>query len=216
MMNGRYGDPHKVLVAYRKEIKDWPVVKAGDANGFRRFFKFLIKCRSLISNRQASRLINNPDVICMLLAKLPTYMQDRWNRNVYTIRHPERREGKLSDLTDLADKETVLVNDPFFLRDAVSQFTGKPDKYDRTDRRQKLKTYTNETREGSEPVKCPACDKNHDLEGCQAYLNKSLEDRSKFIYKSKLCYGCLSSISKDHNAKKCKNRRSCKKCQEKH
>ena len=55
-----------------------------------------------------------------------------------------------------------------------------------------------------------------DLEGCQVHLNKSLEDRSKFIYKSKFCYGCLSSISKDHNAKNCKNRRSCKKCQEKH
>ena len=73
-----------------------------------------------------------------------------------------------------------------------------------------------ETRERSEPVKCPASDKNHDLEGCQVYLNKSLEDRSKFIYKIKLCYRCLSSISKDHNAKNCKNRRSCKKCHEKH
>ena len=73
-----------------------------------------------------------------------------------------------------------------------------------------------ENREGPESVKCRACDKNHDLEGCQVYLNKSLEDRSKFIYKSKLCYGCLSSISNDHNAKNCTYRRSCKKCHEKH
>ena len=128
-------------------------------------------------------------------------MQDRWNRKVYTIRHVEGREGKLSDLIDLVDKETVLVNDLLFSLDAVSQYTGKPDKYNRTDRRQKLKTYMTETREESESMKCPACDKNHDLEGCQVYLNKSLEDRSKFIYKSKLCYGCLSSISKDHNVK---------------
>ena len=41
----------------------------------------------------------------------------------------------------------------------------------------------------------------HIFDGCQVYLNKSLEDRSKFIYKSKFCYGCLSSISKDHNVK---------------
>ena len=137
MMNERYGDPRKILAAYRKEIKDWLIVKAGAAGGFRQFFNFLIKCRSLVSNRQTSPLIDSSDVTCMLLAKLPTYMQNRWN-------------------------------------------------------------------------------KNHDPEGSQVCLNKLLEDRSKFIYKSKPCYGCLSFISKVHNAKICKNRRSCKKCQEKH
>ena len=134
---------------------------------------------------------------------------------VYSISHTEGREGHLPELIDLVDKETVWENDPLFSRDAVSQYTSKPDKYDRAHRRKKLQTYMAETKEGSEPVKCPACAKNHDLEGCQVYLNKSLEDRSKFIYTSKLCYGCLSSIIKDLNAKNCKNRRSCKKCNEK-
>ena len=104
-MNERYWDPYKILTAYRKEMKDWPIVKAGDAGRFRRFFNFLIKCHSLASNRQTSPLTNNPDVICMLLAKLPTYMQDRWNRKVYTIRHTEGREGELSDLIDLLIKK---------------------------------------------------------------------------------------------------------------
>ena len=31
MVNKRYGDPQKILAAYRKEIKDWPIMKAGDA-----------------------------------------------------------------------------------------------------------------------------------------------------------------------------------------
>ena len=135
MMNERYGDPHKILVALRKEIKDWPIVKACDADAFRKFFNFLIKCYSLISNRQTSPLIDNPDVICMLLAKLPTYIQDRFNRKVYTIKHAEGREGKLSDLIDLVHKETVLVNDPLFSRDAGSQYIRRPGKYDRANRR---------------------------------------------------------------------------------
>ena len=79
-----------------------------------------------------------------------------------------------------------------------------------------MKNYTTKTREEFKSVKCSACDKNHDLEGFQVYLNKCLEDRNKFIYESKLCYGCLISIRKDQNAKNCKNRKSCKKCQEKH
>ena len=48
MMNERYGDPHKILAAYRKEIKDWPIVKAVDISESKRFFNFLIKCRSLV------------------------------------------------------------------------------------------------------------------------------------------------------------------------
>ena len=96
MMNERYGDPHKILAAYRKEIKNWPIVKAGDAGTFRRSFNFLIKCRSLVSNIQTSPLIDNPDVICMLLAKLPNYMQDRWKRKVYTIRHVILKESYLT------------------------------------------------------------------------------------------------------------------------
>ena len=101
-----------------------------------------------------------------------------------------------------------------FSRDAASQYTSKPDKHDRIDRSQKLKTYMTESREASESVKCPACDEDHDLEGCQVYLNKSLEDISKFINNNKLCYECLRAISKDHNVQKFKNRRSCKKCHE--
>ena len=30
MMNERYGDPHKILAAYRKKIKDWIKMKSGD------------------------------------------------------------------------------------------------------------------------------------------------------------------------------------------
>ena len=86
---------HIVLAAYRKGIKDLPVVKAGGTGGFRRFFNFIIKCNSLVSNKQTSPLINNPDVICMLLDEFPIYMQNNWNRKVYTIRHTEGREGKL-------------------------------------------------------------------------------------------------------------------------
>ena len=35
------------------------------------------------------------------------------------------------------------------------------------------------------------------------------EERSKILWKKKLCYGCYSPVSKDHNAKTCKQRRTC-------
>ena len=45
ILHNSCGDPHKILAAYRKEIKKWSAVKADDAAGFRRFFNFLVKCK---------------------------------------------------------------------------------------------------------------------------------------------------------------------------
>ena len=73
ILHNRYGDLHKILAAYRKEIMEWRAVKAGDAAGCRRFFSFFVKYKSLLSENKMNMLINNPDVICMILSKLPTY-----------------------------------------------------------------------------------------------------------------------------------------------
>ena len=77
ILNNKYGNPRKILSAGRKEIKKWPTVKEGNAAGFRRFFNFLVKCKSLLSENKMNALINNPNVICMILSKLATYLQDR-------------------------------------------------------------------------------------------------------------------------------------------
>ena len=61
-------------------------------------------------------LINNPDVICMLLSKLPTYLQ-------------AEREADLLDLTEMVDEETILVNDPLFSPEAVHQYLHNTNKF---------------------------------------------------------------------------------------
>ena len=48
------------------------------------------------------------------------------------------------------------------------------------------------------------------------FIKKSIKDRSKFLAKNKLCYGCYMPISSDHNARSCKQRRVCTICKEKH
>ena len=63
---------------------------------------------------------------------------------------------------------------------------------------------------------CPMCNENHDIENCAYYLQKTMEERSKFLFKNKLCYGCLKTVTKEHNAKTCSSRRSSKVCNGKH
>ena len=45
------------------------------------------------------------------------------------------------------------------------------------------------------------CEGQHDIEECTTILEQDVEDRSKTIYKKRLCYGCLEGISKEYNAK---------------
>ena len=54
--------------------------------------------------------------------KLPGYVQDRWNKKVYSLRRNFMREPNINDLINFVDEETVLVNDALFSRGAVSQY----------------------------------------------------------------------------------------------
>ena len=77
----RYGDPHRLLVSYRKEIKEWSQIRMGDAIEFRKFSNFLTKCQN-VTPRNNWNASDNPD-ICMLLSELPGSLKDRWNRMVF-------------------------------------------------------------------------------------------------------------------------------------
>ena len=65
-------------------------------------------------------------------------------------------------------------------------------------------------------VICAICKEGHDIENCKMYLQKTLEERSKLIFKERLCYGCLGEVTKDHNARTCTKRRSCDECKGAH
>ena len=62
----RYGDQHTILSTYKKEVKAWPQIKFGDAAEFWKFYKFLLKCQSIIGGNKWNAL-DSPDSIYMLL-----------------------------------------------------------------------------------------------------------------------------------------------------
>ena len=47
LLRRQYGNPHRLLAAYRMEIKHMSPIKPGDISAFRKLFSFLIKCQSL-------------------------------------------------------------------------------------------------------------------------------------------------------------------------
>ena len=109
------------------------------------------------------------------------------------------------------------MNDPLFSREALHEYTKGPEKQNQG----RLKQMKNclvkagkkkdvcDSSQLKSLLKCQFCDDNHDLDDCQFYNELSVEDRSSFLKKIKLCYGCFREIMSTHTARTCNNRRVC-------
>ena len=65
VLNERYGDPHRIIAAYRCEIKRWQQIKSGNAVAFEKLQTFLMKCEN-IGHLQSWNVFNTPGITCML------------------------------------------------------------------------------------------------------------------------------------------------------
>ena len=215
LLDQRYGNPHTVLASYRKEIKLWPQIKFGDAKGFQKFHNFLIKCQS-VADFSKWNALDTPDVLCLLVSKFPGSLIDRWSRKVLGIRRHQLREPNLQDLIELVEIENALVHDPMFSREAIMEHI--PTREKPSGRGNKFKAHATKTDDSGDKLvgECPLCGKKHDLDDCKLYLELQVNERSKTLFKNKLCYGCYKPISTSHNARTCENRRICQVCGGKH
>lgn len=213
LLEKQYGNPHIILATYRSQIKSMVPLKSGDGKGFRKFFNFVNKCCNLGSVKS----LDNPEIICMLLSKLPLHVQDKWNRSVQRKRKHSPDEPTLQELCDFVYDEMLIITDPQFSRDAINQYVEKP-----TSRNVKgISSFitTSTKKEVFKPKsfnECLICKNNHSIEECPEYLSKSVEGRNKLIFKLRLCFGCLQKTSNTHNAKSCTSRKVCKTCNGKH
>lgn len=86
--------------------------------------------------------------------------------------------------------------------------------FDRNPNRQDLKarTLTVTTDGMAGGIRCNLCNLDHNVSKCPRYLASSIEQRTKTIYRLKLCYNCL----KNHAIKNCPSTQRCLKCGKKH
>ena len=111
-------------------MKQWPQIKAGDAGAYRRFQNFLVKCEN-IDHLQSWNLLNTPDIIYMLLSKLPGSVRDKWSRKVLTIQRRGNRVPEMADFIQFVNNETLIGTDPVFSKEAVEQNVEKKPSYEK-------------------------------------------------------------------------------------
>ena len=99
-----------------------------------------------------------------------------------------------------------MLNDPTYSRDALAETNS-------------IRTFSTLCHPKDQTLfECPLCKSAHDLEDCEEYLKKDLDQRHKTVFQERLCFGCLKPVDKDHGhvSKSCTNRLKCRVCQEEH
>ena len=214
LLEEQYGNPHQILAAYRKEIKSWPQLKPADGTAYMKLYNFLLKCE-IATLGQNWNVLDGPEMMCLMLSKLPGNTREKWSSSLMNIRRRHLRELDFTDIIHFVDDEATLADDLLFSKEALS---GYVDKNEAANRRKQLKTYLTAAEEKTEEIvnACQLCHKSHDLDSCPEYKKNSVEERSKFLFQKELCYGCYTPISSEHNARICKRRRVCDICGERH
>ena len=97
----------------------------------------------------------------------------------------------MSDISRFVNEETILVNDPIFSREAIQEYVMHPQK--KLNKHKIGNFATHSTKEVF--TICPPCEGKHNLDDHMSFKENDLQERSRFLFVQKLCYGYFSPIS---------------------
>lgn len=232
LLESEYGDPYKTSMAYINKILDWPVIKYDDGQGLKRFSIFLVQCYHAMCSLSHMNVLDHAPNLQIMVQKLPMYLQQKWRDVVARLRgqHFRSESAKFADLVNFVSQAAESATDPVFGRDALlksdykiksktssdfSKFKGKgrkPEVSSFATKPSVSKSNTDASKESSK-TSCLDCKGQHDIDDCQVFGSKSIDEKRTFLRENSLCFACYGQ---DHVSKGCLKKRTCKICHKKH
>ena len=209
LLNERYGDPHRIIAAYCREIKQWRQIKSGEAAAYQKLQNLLVTYEN-VGHLQSWNVFDTPSIMFLLFSNLPGSARDKWSRKVLTIIQDQRRKPELSNFTKFVDNESLIVSNPLFSKATADEYLEKRPNH----RKNNISAFTTrEQNKKEDPHICINCNEKRKLEKCKEFMENALKEGIKFLMPQKWCYGCLEPMSYSHNTKTCTGklmRSSCK------
>ncbi len=198
LLDKEYGNHHLISCSYIKELRGWRPVKEHDTAEFKKLLRFLLKCHAYKSEDRLQEL-DSTDMIKTVISKVHSSIQRRWARKAVEIRRKCSKDAKFDDLVGFLEGEAEILSDPAYSRDALLDTNF-------------IKSNSTLCESSPPYLKCSLCNSAHDIEDCEEYLKKDLDQRHKTVFQGKLCFGCLNPVGGDHIAKTCPSKRRCRVC----
>ncbi len=169
-------------------------------------------------------ILDHPSNIVSVIQKLPFYLQNKWREYVWKARHCGNSLVHFQDLVDFVSLASDEANDPIYGKAAWQRSSGsvtvgnkKPDHVFKKDKVASFATsvslHESTVRKAGRQNSCQLCQHDHDLEECEAFLAKSVDDRRVFLKENRMCFGCFAH---GHISKGCLHKRRCKTCAKLH
>lgn len=157
-----------------------------------------------------------------VVSKLPFHLQAKWRDLVAKIRRDNAKIANFENLASFVQSAADAANDPVFGKEAINKSNESSKKFDKRDsiqlKNKNSSFATNPTLiHGAGSAKpiivCPLCNSSHDLDDCQLFLKKTVEQRKEYLKQNKMCFACYE---KNHISRGCLRKRKCKKCNKPH
>ncbi|KAK3727951.1 hypothetical protein QZH41_004895 [Actinostola sp. cb2023] len=157
--------------------------------------------------------LNYPNVLRPIVERLPNFLRSKWEKDIisYATKHQDAYPG-FHVFASMAQEQANKKNHPNVQASGVQptvheeQSSKRTTKQEFASARRVMKTNTEENNKPH--CKFHDCD-GHELTECKAFAAKSIQEKTDWILKEKLCFRCLEA---GHIAKECESQVTCSEC----
>ena len=232
LLDKEYGDPYKVSIACINKALSWTSIKYDDTASLKRFCFFLTKCKNAMKTVSHMAVLNHSTNMQTIVQRLPSNLQNRWRDLVTKMKKRSDKIASFQDLVEFIESAAESTNDPIYGRDAIHRTEERKRSSINTDSSKRLmKVKPNSTsfatrveapsssktpalsqshgQRNADARSCPLCSGSHNLDDCEDFARKTVEDKKMFLKEHAMCFACYGS---NHISKGCTKKKTCRKC----
>ena len=203
-----YGNPFLIANAYINKIQKWQPIKADDYKDLKRLSLYLNECYHSMSSLDDMSILNHAPYIKEIVQKLPSYLRNRWLDHITKMKRKEERQPRFADLCEFVEFAAEAANNPIYSFNLEQKATD-PVKGTNSN----TQTPNTGSAKYTKHQICIICKMKHDIEDCEQFTAKSLQEKKDYLFQNRLCFSCFSN---EHLAKFCSTKRVCSLCQRRH
>ena len=232
LLESKFGQKHKIAMAYVDKVTNGPVIKAEDADALEGFAVLLSSCTNTLKAIGHSSKFESPDSMRKIIERLPPKLQASWRDNADRILNSEARDVCIDDISLFVEQKARTLSNPVFGKlpclekeKKNSKDRGSRSKSERPGGKQLSLVTISETKSAlnssadvlsavhSSKKNCLFCNADHNLTECSSFAKVPPTDRQEFVMKQRLCFSCLGG---GHQSRSCHKRKPCIHCNKRH
>lgn len=205
LLEKEYGDNYRISMRYVDKLLTWPKLEHEEPYGFKRLSVYLTKCCCAMESINDMSVLNHTPNLQAIVRLLPEDLQQEWREYIHEIRM-NNKPVLFRDLSEFIERISDRVNHPVFGTNALKQVQV----HEQSPSSEQCHTVRIE--EFNQAI-CPLCQRPHDIEQCEDFTSKDLEQRRAFLRENCRCFSCYGV---NHISRNCITKRTCRKCGKPH